>query len=152
MLHVARLIFYPHQLPPTLRARRLTPSACEFYDLTIFWFLEARKPIMNDSSSRWPLNARIRGALSLASFLGTGVASPSVRLPSIYISCPFSHFSISTLLTFQERTRRPYFWLDPSAVVNTVTSKVVLFIQDLFTCKFFFPFSLHFYFAWTISY
>ena len=68
------------------------------YDVTIFWFLEARKSIMNDSSSRGPLNARIRGALSLASFLGTGVASPSVRFPS-YINTTslvsFHHFNLA---------------------------------------------------------
>ena len=148
MFRMTRLIFYPHQLPLTLCVRRLTPSACGVYDLTIFWFIGARKPFMNDSSSRESFNARIRGALLLASFLGKGVASPSVHFSFyIYISCPFPHFSISTLLNFQERTYRPYFRFDPSAVVNTVTSKVVLFIEDLFTCKFFFPFSLHFYFA-----
>ena len=107
MLHVARLIFYPHQLPPTLRARRLTPSTCGVYDLTIFWFLEAREPIMNDSSSRGPLNARICGALSLASFLGTGVASPSVRFPSYIYTMPIFSFLYFNLADFSRENPSP---------------------------------------------
>ena len=57
MFRMTRLIFYPHQLPPTLHAQRLTPSTCGVYDLTIFWFIGVRKPFMNDSSSRKPFNA-----------------------------------------------------------------------------------------------
>ena len=147
MFRMTRFIFYPYQLPPTLHARRFTSSACGVYDLTIFWFIGARKPFMNDSSSSESFNARIRGALLLASFLDKCVASPSVHFSSYIDITPFSSFLYFNLADFSRENSSPLLLIDPSAVVNTIISKAVLFLQDLFTCKFFFSFSLHFYFA-----
>ena len=76
-------------------------------------------------------------------------ASPRLPciFPPIYISRPSPYFSISTLLTFQERTRRPYFWLirqllsTPSFPRPFYSFKTYLPVSSssLFLCTFILP-------------
>ena len=62
---------------------------------------------MNDSSSREPFNARIRGALLLASLLGKGVASPSVHFSFYIYIMSFSSFLYFNLADFSGENPSP---------------------------------------------
>ena len=80
---------------------------------------------MNDSSSRKSFNVRIRGALLLASFLGKGIASPSVHFSSYIYITSFSSFLYFNLADFSRENLSPLLLIDLSAVVITVISKAV---------------------------
>lgn len=102
-VRVVRLFFYPHQLPPTLHVRRPRPSA---FGVRMRRWLE-KKPNMNDSSIFELLNARSHGTQPLASFLGTGVASSSVRFLSCINTTPFASFHHFNLADFSRENPSP---------------------------------------------